>query len=906
MAEITLRSYSQEVDGLIELEQLDEAIAHCRQILQAFPKHLDTYRSLGKAYLEAKRYGDASDIFQRVLSSEPADFVSHIGMSVIREDAGNLDSSIWHMERAFENNPANQIIQQELKRLFGQRDGSEPTKVRLTRGALARMYANGELYPQAVAELRAALDEDPERADLRILLAEMHWQLNQQLEAAEICSQVLEKLPHCREANRIMAAVLQAGGKSDAASVYLRRLAAIDPYTAFLESPADDIALVDADSVTLEKLEWQAGEEIEEVVRSKPDWATSLGTEDDIDDTGSVDTAEWRKLVSALPTEDEEMPEELADTSSLETSEDDAAIPEWLREGGWNEATGEATEEPISFSDEEIAMLEAGMPADANLARADIPEWLKDIAPVSVTDPDASDTTERVPTPPDESTPEEGERELPDWLAGIAEDVRREEEEAEPTPPFDDDQPEEEIVVPEAPPEPAAEAPAEPTAETPSEPVAEAPPEPVAEAPAEPVADERRQLPTWLEDSEPGGAETILTWLGSRDQPDDPDDETAQVLSTDRQPDAADTSSWLNGVAEAAAQEQPAEGDPLSGLDTGEDRLDPTKAVTRELSPEMLERFVRPPAVEDVEAEEIPEAARWEPEFEEQGVSAPASEPPTTADEPTSGTLTGEGIEWLDTLAGLRPPEPPPEEEPEVPTWLRELAPDTDDLPGEETLVVPAAQEPEEPEEPPVEIEPPAEVPEPVAEAAPPADVPEAVAEPEPPAHEASTIAEFPEPVPPFIEEPPEGEMPESEPLPEAAETPDIPTPIEEPPESVVAESAPVPEAADVPDVPTSIEEAPADVKPSSSHKLSEEQAAEKLATARIALESGDVQTAANEYQALIRAKYHLNEVIDTLQRALERYPNTPILWQVLGDAHMKADQLTDAMDAYRQGLDTI
>jgi tetratricopeptide (TPR) repeat protein len=148
--------------------------------------------------------------------------------------------------------------------------------------------------------------------------------------------------------------------------------------------------------------------------------------------------------------------------------------------------------------------------------------------------------------------------------------------------------------------------------------------------------------------------------------------------------------------------------------------------------------------------------------------------------------------------------------------------------------------------------------------------------------------------------------MPESEPLPEAAETPDIPTPIEEPPESVVAESAPVPEAADVPDVPTSIEEAPADVKPSSSHKLSEEQAAEKLATARIALESGDVQTAANEYQALIRAKYHLNEVIDTLQRALERYPNTPILWQVLGDAHMKADQLTDAMDAYRQGLDTI
>jgi hypothetical protein len=247
------------------------------------------------------------------------------------------------------------------------------------------------------------------------------------------------------------------------------------------------------------------------------------------------------------------------------------------------------------------------------------------------------------------------------------------------------------------------------------------------------------------------------------------------------------------------------------------------------------------------------------------------------------------------------------------------LAPETDDLPAEETLVVPAAQEPDEPEVPPVEIEPPAEVPEPVAEAEPPADVPEPVAEieppaeapepvaePDPPAHEASTIAEFPEPVPPFIEEPAEGEIPESEPLQEVVETPDIPASIEEPAESVVAESAPVPEAVDVPDIPAPVEEAPAKPKPSATQKLSQEQAAEKLATARIALESGDVQTAANEYQALIRAKYHLNEVIDTIQRALERYPNTPILWQVLGDAHMKADQLADAMDAYRQGLDTI
>ena len=117
MPEISLRAYIGEIDRLIEREQLDEAIAHCRHILQTYPKHLATYRLLGKAYLEAKRYGDAADIFQRVLSAMPDDFVAHIGMAIVREDEGNLDAAIWHMERAFETNPANPAIQQEMIRL---------------------------------------------------------------------------------------------------------------------------------------------------------------------------------------------------------------------------------------------------------------------------------------------------------------------------------------------------------------------------------------------------------------------------------------------------------------------------------------------------------------------------------------------------------------------------------------------------------------------------------------------------------------------------------------------------------------------------------------------------------------------------------------------------------------------
>ena len=118
--------------------------------LRLFPKHIATYRLLGKAYLEQQRFGDAADIFQRVLSSVPDDHVANIGLSIIREDEGNLDAAIWYMERALEAQPSNAAIKDELRRLYGRRDGIEPPKIRLTRGALARMYSRGGLYDQAI------------------------------------------------------------------------------------------------------------------------------------------------------------------------------------------------------------------------------------------------------------------------------------------------------------------------------------------------------------------------------------------------------------------------------------------------------------------------------------------------------------------------------------------------------------------------------------------------------------------------------------------------------------------------------------------------------------------------------------------------------------------------------------
>ena len=169
MADIALRNYYRQIDQLIDQKHLEEALAYCKNILHRFPKDLEAYRLMGKALLERGRHGDAADVFQRVLSALPDDFISHVGMAIVREDEGNLEAALWHMERAFEASPSNPAVQDELRRLYGRRDGIVPHRAQLTRGALARLYYKQGLYAQAETELRSGLAEQPD-GDLKTAL----------------------------------------------------------------------------------------------------------------------------------------------------------------------------------------------------------------------------------------------------------------------------------------------------------------------------------------------------------------------------------------------------------------------------------------------------------------------------------------------------------------------------------------------------------------------------------------------------------------------------------------------------------------------------------------------------------------------------------------------------------------
>ena len=383
MARISLRDYNREIEELVDSGRTDEAIAHCRYILETYPKHVTTYRSLGKALLESQRYGDAADVFKRVLACIPDDFISHLGMSIIREDEGDLEGSIWHMERAFEVQPSNAAVQSELRRLYGRRDGLTPAKVQLTRGAMARMSAKSNLYSQAIAELRTALADDPGRPDLQALLARMYAQSGQRLTAIETCNTLLGKFPYCLEANRLMAEILPGTERAAEAEAYRQRLEELDPYESHLSPAAETAELVPAGAITLERLDYLDVQIPIEAPPAQPQWASSLGVSIEQTPAGDEPVPDWLSTGGELP----EGAEQAAAQGDLAGGE----IPEWMRESGWEPATAEAAEESLPG----FEAFEAEEASTDELASAEIPDWLQDLAPVE----EAPETTAAIEAP---------------------------------------------------------------------------------------------------------------------------------------------------------------------------------------------------------------------------------------------------------------------------------------------------------------------------------------------------------------------------------------------------------------------------------------------------------------------------------------------------------------------------
>ncbi len=226
--QVTLNACADEIRTLLRDKRHDAAIALCEHVLRHYPKHIQTYRLMAEARLEKGDLDDARELFRRVLSADPEDRIAYVGLATIFEQEGLIDEAIWHLERAHELDPSDPKTRKNLERLCAERDGHIPERLKLTPGALARLYFREGLFGQAIHEYRAILADAPRRFDIRVALAETLWRTGKMRDAADVAQNLLNILPYCLKANLILGTVLEESALKEG-DTCLQRAQALDP-----------------------------------------------------------------------------------------------------------------------------------------------------------------------------------------------------------------------------------------------------------------------------------------------------------------------------------------------------------------------------------------------------------------------------------------------------------------------------------------------------------------------------------------------------------------------------------------------------------------------------------------------------------------------------------------------------
>ncbi len=465
MTTISLQNYLDQIDKLIDESKLEEAIAHSRHILMSYPRNIAVYKLLGKAHLELRHHDEAIDLFQRVLSADPNDLVAHIALSMIYKEQNASELSLWHLERAFEIEPYNEAIREELRLLYVRFNDEVPQRLPLTSGAVARLYIRGELYQQAVQTLQPVVAEAQDRLDLEVLLAEALWQGrdDQRIDAEKVCLDVLERLPNSVVANSILATIWLRTGRVGESQKYLARvqdLACLDYKSLDAETPIGRAFATDGapklpqeitlqwldnmpvpEQVQLSSADWMSemdadllGEPTEadgEVVEEAESGMHSYDWIMDVDESDTPDLPAGAMVAGAVMTDWFAGEDESGDEpQAVATGGDVEEVPDWLGDL----SDGSAVDEDADFFlDSDPGLIESDGSVGTNwftdeaigvaedvMLDSDVPDWLsglddeEDGADTAVAHESTDDNEEALP---EMSNGDEGLTDMPDWLA---------------------------------------------------------------------------------------------------------------------------------------------------------------------------------------------------------------------------------------------------------------------------------------------------------------------------------------------------------------------------------------------------------------------------------------------------------------------------------------------------------
>lgn len=335
MATISLKAYISRVDTLLTVGNLDEVAHHCRHILVSYPKNLEASHMLGQALVQmGGNSSEAQALLRRVLAITPDDAATHAAFGEIHESNAQYTEAIWHLERASEHATENRSYRERLRNLYRMQRGEGAELPEGLPGAVARRQIREGQRVQAIRTLKNALKAEPGRQDLRLLLARAQWDAEKRLDAVESALDVLEAMPWCLHANRIVASLWLAELRPSDARPFLERIHDVDPYLSLRlasNSPPDE------HTWTLTELDYRQIGQDQPTVRQSPSTPGPAGNGSswqrrqdgyppDVTD-GSL--PDWLQQGVATDTASDELAWLEGDTPAAATSEDGSTVLPW-------------------------------------------------------------------------------------------------------------------------------------------------------------------------------------------------------------------------------------------------------------------------------------------------------------------------------------------------------------------------------------------------------------------------------------------------------------------------------------------------------------------------------------------------------------------------------------------------
>ena len=273
MARMSLQAAFDQARQWLESNDLDRAIGLSEHILQSYPNNLEAHRLLGEASLANRQLDHAQESFEYILAADPENIPAHVGLGVTLERRGKLEQAVREFEQALEIKPDMPELRSQVLRLYTE-GGIENPQLRLSHAGLARLYAKGQMLPQAVNEFRKVIKNQPDRYDARVALAETLWNNEQEEEATALSRALISERPNLIKPHLLLGYMQLASGEHEGEQ-HWNKAASFDPYMTIAQSifevlPTTEQSNLDLD--TWDETAWRKrrAEEQEQIAATRP------------------------------------------------------------------------------------------------------------------------------------------------------------------------------------------------------------------------------------------------------------------------------------------------------------------------------------------------------------------------------------------------------------------------------------------------------------------------------------------------------------------------------------------------------------------------------------------------------------------------------------------------------------